>query len=105
MRDRSGLDAASLPGGEERSLLRDSLRRFLAEHWPADAAVARGREPEAISTIWSGLVEQGIAGLGSEPSEGGLRELAVAMGELGRAACPAPASSTSPSPAATRRRR
>jgi|KBSSwiStaDraftv2_1062776.scaffolds.fasta_scaffold07265_2 alkylation response protein AidB-like acyl-CoA dehydrogenase len=90
MRDRSGLDAASLPGGEERSLLRDSLRRFLAEHWPADAAVARGREPEAISTIWSGLVEQGIAGLGSEPSEGGLRELAVAMEELGRAACPAP---------------
>jgi len=90
MRDRSGLDAASLPGGEERSLLRDSLRRFLAEHWPADAAVARGREPEAISTIWSGLVEQGLAGLGSEPSEGGLRELAVAMEELGRAACPAP---------------
>jgi len=90
MRDRSGLDAASLPGDEERSLLRDSLRRFLAEHWPADAAVARGREPEAISTIWSGLVEQGLAGLGSEPSEGGLRELAVAMEELGRAACPAP---------------
>ena len=90
MRERSGVDAAALPGAEERSLLRDSLRGFLAEHWPADAAIARGREPEAIATVWSQLVEQGIAGLGSEPSEGGLRELAVAMEELGRGACPAP---------------
>ena len=90
MRERSGLDAAALPGAEERSLLRDSLRGFLAEHWPADAAIARGREPDAIATVWAQLVEQGIAALGSEPSEGGLRELAVAMAELGRAACPAP---------------
>ena len=90
MRERRGLDAAALPGAEERSLLRDSLRGFLAEHWPADAAIARGREPEAIATVWSQLVEQGVAGLGSEPSEGGLRELVVAMEELGRGACPAP---------------
>ena len=90
MRERLGLDAAALPGAEERSLLRDSLRGFLAEHWPADEAVARGREPDAIAALWSQLVEQGIAGLGSEPSEGGLRELAVTMEELGRAACPAP---------------
>ena len=40
--------------------------------------------------VWTQLVEQGLAGLGSEPAEGGLRELAVAMEELGRAACPAP---------------
>jgi len=90
MRERSGVDAAALPGAEERSLLRDSLRGFLAEHWPADQAIARGREPDAIATVWTQLVEQGIAGLGSEPAEGGLRELAVAMEELGRAACPAP---------------
>ena len=90
MRDRRGLDAAALPGAEERSLLRDSLRGFLAEHWPADQAIARGREPDAVATVWSQLADQGIAGLGSEPSEGGLRELAVAMEELGRAACPAP---------------
>ena len=90
MRDRSGIDAAALPGAEERSLLRDSLRGFLAERWPADQAIARGREPEAIARVWTQLVEQGIAGLGSEPAEGGLRELAVAVEELGRAACPAP---------------
>ncbi|MEO5881328.1 MAG: acyl-CoA dehydrogenase family protein, partial [Caldimonas sp.] len=90
MRERSGVDAASLPGAEERSLLRDSLRGFLVEHWPADQAVGRGREPEAIARVWSQLVDQGLAGLGGEPLEGGLRELAVAMEELGRGACPAP---------------
>ena len=90
MRERSGIDAASLPGAEERALLRDSLRGFLAEHWPAEQAIARGREPEAIARVWSGLAEQGLAGLGSEPAEGGLRELALAMEETGRAACPAP---------------
>ena len=90
MRARGGGDAASLPGAEERALLRDSLRGFLAEHWPAGQAIARGREPEAIARAWSGLAEQGLAGLGSEPAEGGLRELALAMEELGRAACPAP---------------
>ena len=89
MRDGGGVDAASLPGDEERALLRDSLRGFLAEHWPAEHAIARGREPEAIARVWSGLAEQGLAGLGSEPTEGGLRELALAMEELGRAACPA----------------
>ena len=90
MRERSGLDAAALPGNEERSMLRDSLRGFLAEHWPADAAIGQGRRPEAIARVWSQLVEQGVASLGSEPGEGGLRELAIVMEELGRAACPAP---------------
>jgi len=71
MRERSGIDAASLPGAEERALLRDSLRGFLAEHWPAEQAIARGREPEAIARVWSGLAEQGLAGLGSEPAGAG----------------------------------
>jgi len=90
MIERSGLDAASLPGAEERALLRDSLRGFLAEHWPAAAAVQRGGDADAVATLWSQLVAQGVAALGSEPTEGGLRELVVAMEELGRAACPAP---------------
>ena len=65
MKDRSGVDAGTLPGAEERQMLRDSLRGFLAEHWPADEAIARGREPEAIGRVWSQLVEQGIASVGS----------------------------------------
>ena len=90
MRDRGALDPGVLPGAEERGLLRDSMRGFLAAHWPAAEAVARGADAVALAAIWSSLVDQGVAGLGAEPSEGGLRELAIVMEELGRAACPAP---------------
>jgi alkylation response protein AidB-like acyl-CoA dehydrogenase len=90
MIDRRSVDPAALPGAEERAMLRDSLRGFLALHWPAAEAVARTSRPEAVATLWSALVEQGIAGLGVEPGEGGLREIAIAMEEAGRAACPAP---------------
>ena len=90
MIERRSVDPATLPGDEERAMLRDSLRGFLAQHWPAAEAVARTGRPEAVATVWSALVEQGVAGLGAEPSEGGLREIAIAMEEAGRAACPAP---------------
>ena len=90
MIDRRGVDPAALPGDEERAMLRDSLRGFLAQHWPAAEAVARTSRPEAVATVWSALVDQGVAALGAEPSEGGLREIAIAMEEAGRAACPAP---------------
>jgi alkylation response protein AidB-like acyl-CoA dehydrogenase len=88
--DRATLDPAELPGAEERALLRESLRGFLAEHWPAATAVARGRDPTAVATIATRLAGQGLFALGADPTEGGLRELVVAMEELGRAACPAP---------------
>jgi alkylation response protein AidB-like acyl-CoA dehydrogenase len=90
MRDRARLDAATLPGGEERTLLRDSLRGFLETHWAAADAVARSGRSDAVAAIWSRLVEQGLASLGSDPTEGGLREIAIAMEELGRAGCSAP---------------
>jgi alkylation response protein AidB-like acyl-CoA dehydrogenase len=90
MRGRSRLDPSTLPGAEERAMLGDSLRGFLAAHWPAADAVRRGGEADALATIWSQLVEQGIASLGAEPAEGGLREIAIGFEALGRAACPAP---------------
>ena len=91
MRERSGIDAASLPGAEERALLRDSLRGFLAEHWPAgDGDRPRPRAGRDRHASGRGSSSRALAGLGSEPAEGGLRELVVAMEELGRAACPAP---------------
>jgi len=71
-------------------MLRDSMRGFLEARWPASSAVARSASPEALAALWDGLVGQGIASLGSEPTEGGLREVAIVMEELGRAACPAP---------------
>jgi alkylation response protein AidB-like acyl-CoA dehydrogenase len=88
--DRGGLDVSALPGPEERAMLRDSLRGFLEAHWPAAGAVARTKRPEALAAVWLQLAEQGLASLGADPAEGGLREITVAMEELGRAACPAP---------------
>jgi alkylation response protein AidB-like acyl-CoA dehydrogenase len=88
--DRAGVDATALPGGEERGMLRDSIRGFLKTHWPAAAAVERGRDRAALAALWSHLVEQGVAGLGSDPGEGGLREAVIVSEALGRAACPVP---------------
>ncbi len=79
-----------LPGAEERALLCQSVRGFLASHWPAAGAIERSEDRAAVAALWQGLVGQGLASLGHEPSEGGLREVAVVMEELGRAACPAP---------------
>ena len=79
-----------LPSDEERGLLRESVRGFLALHWPAEHAVARQVDGEAVARIWRGLAGQGLATLGTNPEEGGLREILIVADELGRAACPAP---------------
>lgn len=75
---------------EERGLLRESIRGFLSDHWPVEGAVERSNDPEAVRSIWHGLGAQGLAGLGADPEEGGLREILLAFEELGRASCPAP---------------
>ncbi|WFU14205.1 acyl-CoA dehydrogenase [Bradyrhizobium sp. CB3481] len=69
-------------------MFRDSLRGFLDKHWRAQGPGTESSE--AIAAIWTGLVGQGVTALGASPNEGGLREILVAMEELGRAACPAP---------------
>lgn len=80
----------ALPTDEERGLLCDSVRGFLEQHWPVDSAVAAATSVPELRRIWRQLGGQGIAGLGQDPAEGGLREVLVVMQELGRAACPAP---------------
>ncbi|MBL8376812.1 MAG: acyl-CoA dehydrogenase family protein [Burkholderiales bacterium] len=74
----------------ERALLRDSLRGFLAHHWPAAEAPARQADAVALAAAWQGLGRQGLTALGGDPDLGGVAELMVAMQELGRAACPLP---------------
>lgn len=83
------MDATERPGDDIAAMLRDSLRGFLEAHWTAGG----GDEPtpaDDISALWSKLVGQGVAALGSGGDQGGLREILVVMAELGRAACPAP---------------
>src|ERR1700743_2973077 len=86
------MDVAELPGEDVRTMLRDSLRGFLGEHWSADKA--RASTPAEVSDVWTRLGGQGITSLGRDASEGGLREILVVMSELGRAACSAPMWST-----------
>ena len=82
------MDLIQLPNEEVRQMLRDSLRGFLAAQWRADGEQAT--PPEEVSATWTRLVGQGVASLGCDFTEGGLREILVVMAELGRAACPAP---------------
>ena len=84
------MDVSQLPSDEIREMLRDSLRGFLVEHWKTTDGATPAALPEAISSIWTKLVGQGVASLGCDFNEGGLREILVVMAELGRAACPAP---------------
>jgi alkylation response protein AidB-like acyl-CoA dehydrogenase len=84
------MDASTLPSNEERQMLRESLRGFLQEHWPVAHAVERSGQPQEVAVVWEKLVRQGVASLGTDFAEGGLREIAIVMEEVGRAACPVP---------------
>jgi alkylation response protein AidB-like acyl-CoA dehydrogenase len=84
------VDPSQLPSDEIREMLRDSVRGFLDQHWNSGAAAKQAAAAEDISEIWTRLAGQGVAALGCDFSEGGLREILVVMAELGRAACPAP---------------
>lgn len=84
------MDSVQLPSNEERTMLRDSIRGTLSEHWPADKAVSFAQDPDRQKGIWKVLSQQGYTGLGTSGSGTGLREAVILMSELGRAACPAP---------------
>jgi alkylation response protein AidB-like acyl-CoA dehydrogenase len=81
---------ADRPTVEDRALFRDSLRGFLAQAWPIESAVAWSAEPSRLGEVTRALAQQGVTALGFDASVGGMPEIAVAMEELGRAACRAP---------------
>ena len=78
------------PSDADRVLLRDSIRSYLTRRWPASEAAARSGDPQAIAALWRELAAQGLTSLGTDPAEGGFRELVLVFEELGRASCPAP---------------
>jgi len=80
----------ALTTDEDRQLLRENVRKFLKRQWPAEKAQALAADPGAIASVWVRLAEQGLAALGTNPAEGGLREILIVLEELGRAGCPAP---------------
>ncbi len=81
---------SELPTDSDRQLLREMVRDFLVEYWPADKAVDMATTPAALQKIWRFMCDQGFATLCANPLEGGVRELLVVMEELGRASCPVP---------------
>ena len=68
----------------EREALRDSIRKMLERHWPAEQALQLQQNPATRAKLWFRLAEIGV----TAPCELGLSLLALQ--ELGRAACPAP---------------
>lgn len=74
----------------ERALLRDSVRGWLAAHWPAAGAPARQGDATALAAAWRGLARQGLTALGADPELGGVAEWQVVLEECGRAACAVP---------------
>ncbi len=87
MNDSQNIDSIS---DAERSLLRKSVRDFLANIWPADKAVENAGNAEALAKLWPAMARQGLTSLGSNAAEAGLREVVLVFEELGRASCPAP---------------
>jgi len=82
--------AAESLSDSERSLLRRSVREFLSTHWPVERAVEQSGSAQAIAALWRDMTGQGLASLGSNTAEVGLREIVLVFEELGRASCPAP---------------
>lgn len=74
----------------ERGLLRKSVRDLLSDQWPVDRAVENSGNVEAIAALWRSMAGHGLASLGSDAAEVGLREIVLVFEELGRASCPAP---------------
>lgn len=74
----------------DRDLFRQSTRHLLERHWPAERALEQADNPAEVQVIWQRLAAQGLGALGMPDCGGGMRELLLAMEELGRAACPAP---------------
>ncbi|MFM9969086.1 MAG: acyl-CoA dehydrogenase family protein [Burkholderiales bacterium] len=75
---------------EEATMLRDSARHFFAEEWPPEHAMAAAKDPSKLRRLWEQMGRQGWLALGADAGDGDLRFATVLLGELGRAACPAP---------------
>lgn len=75
---------------QERRMLQDSLRRFLAARYTTQARNAIGRDPRGFSDeIWAGLAELGVVGALFEEEVGGFGgagfDILVVFEEIGRA--------------------
>src|SRR5258708_6047337 len=82
------IDANRMPTDENRQMLREAVRGFLSSRWSLPDASSS--KPGETAQFWQEVVAQGLADFGRDETEGGLRELAIAIEEFGFAACPFP---------------
>jgi alkylation response protein AidB-like acyl-CoA dehydrogenase len=82
------IDPNRMPTDEDRQMLREAVRGFLSSRWSLPDASSS--QPGETARFWQEVVAQGLADFGRDKTEGGLRELAIAMEEFGFAACPLP---------------
>ncbi len=80
---------------EDRQMLAETLRRFLADAWdPETRAEAAYTPPYHLPEVWRGLAEMGVLAALVDPDHGGFGgtgfDLLVLFEEVGRATCPEP---------------
>ena len=94
---------------EEQNLLREQVRRFMADELPSSTvrALALGEEPERRAALWQQAAELGWLALIVPERFGGVGlkwiDLAVVLEECGRALCPLPVLSAAQAAAAITR--
>jgi alkylation response protein AidB-like acyl-CoA dehydrogenase len=83
-----------LPTSSERAILKDAVLGMLEAKWPTvnvgNAITGARSDAGAVRELNSSFASLGLTTLGSNPAEGGLREIAVVMEALGRYCAPVP---------------
>ncbi|MFZ4584120.1 MAG: acyl-CoA dehydrogenase family protein [Acidimicrobiia bacterium] len=78
----------------DQEMLRDSVRRYLAEKAPLTWVRSVYGTDETVDTVWRGLAELGVVGLLAPEAHGGvgmgMTDACVVLEELGRAVYPGP---------------
>ena len=78
----------------DQELLRDSVRRYLADRAPLTWVRTRYEDTAVVDDVWRGLADIGLTGMLVPEAAGGagrgMLDLALALGEMGRSVYPGP---------------
>jgi alkylation response protein AidB-like acyl-CoA dehydrogenase len=79
---------------DDQELLRESVRRYLADRAPLGYVRTHYEDPAVVDDVWRGLADLGLTGMLVPESAGGagmgLVDLALPLGEMGRSVYPGP---------------
>ncbi|MBK5287864.1 MAG: acyl-CoA/acyl-ACP dehydrogenase [Acidimicrobiia bacterium] len=79
---------------DDHEMLRDSVRRYFTERAPLSYVRDRYDNVAVVDDIWRGMADLGLTGMLAPPAHGGagmgMVDLALPLGEMGRALYPGP---------------